>query len=1141
MSLSLNATALKTFVFIDANLENYQHLTSGVVDEVEVRVLAKQQNGIVAVTNELQKFADTSGSIDAIHILSHGSEAQLQLGSATLNPETLEQYKSLLQRWKSLLSDEADLLIYGCNVAAGEGASFVQQLGELTGANVAASVDLTGSSAKGGNWNLAFQSGQISASAALKDEVIASYDGVLQIRTVTTAADDSLNPGSLRSVIAAATAGDTIVFDSSLANQTITLTSGEIRIDPGKNITIDGANAANLTLSGNNASRVFLVDANIGISTNATIKNLKIVNGYVNASSGAGPTNDSTRGRGGAIAGADEATLAIENVEFNNNVADLGGGAIYTAWNSNLSVINSKFDGNQAIAGNDERGAGAIAFVSPGTFTVRNSEFTNNRGIVGGAINSLNGKLTIENSRFVNNDTESAFFASDDPIDPFLRGYGGAIYTDRASSSVEESQGIGGTIRITGSVFDNNRSKGGGGATHLFTSPTDRVIIEDTTYTNNKTAALPGGEGGSGGALYQLSDAPNRGLTITNTTFANNTAAAQGGGAWLFNAPTTITNSTFTGNSALLGNFAGNGGAIAILSAANANISTDIVNTTIANNFANGIGGGVFASDPPQVNLKNTIFANNTVGNQFGSLPQSNRKLTDQGGNIQWPPIDNPDFLVTNNITVADPNLGSLQEINGKLVLPLLPGSAAIDTGTGAGAPTTDQRGVTRPIDGDGNGSAIVDAGSFEFNGGNTTQAPEISVLNDTVNIVDGTTTPLDFGTTVVGNPLTKIFTLNNTGTDILSLTTPTLPTGFSLVGDFPTSIASGASANFTLQLDATTAGNPNGTISFGNNDSDENPFDFALAGSVTPIINPINTIVGTSQPDVLVGTNGSDRIIGEQSTDRLTGGGGNDEFVYNRLEDTTDTIVDFEVGSDKIVFTNLLASLGYNGSNPIADGIVSFANWDQDSVILIDSDGKTGEALPRIFTLLYNVDTVALSNPNNFVFSPLNLVDPAIAPIVNPVNNGTNTISGTPHSDVSLATNGGNNAINTITGTPLPDVLTGTNGSDRIIGEQSSDVLKGGGGNDEFVYNTIHDTTDTILDFQVGSDKFVMTNLLASFGYSGSNPIADGIVSFGNWDQDSVLLIDSDGNAGSASPRIFTLLYNVDTVALSNPNNFVF
>jgi hypothetical protein len=132
--------------------------------------------------------------------------------------------------------------------------------------------------------------------------------------------------------------------------------------------------------------------------------------------------------------------VRVDKVEFTNNVADKGGGAMFLGWNSSLNVTNSKFTGNKATAGNDERGAGAIAFVSPKNLTVRNSDFINNKGINGGAINSLNAKVIIENSRFIGNDTTAGVF---DPgtENPFLRGYGGAFYADRASST-DESSGI---------------------------------------------------------------------------------------------------------------------------------------------------------------------------------------------------------------------------------------------------------------------------------------------------------------------------------------------------------------------------------------------------------------------------------------------------------------------------------------------------------------------------------------------------------------------------------------------------------------------------------------------------------------------------------------------------------------------------
>ena len=68
--------------------------------------------------------------------------------------------------------------------------------------------------------------------------------------------------------------------------------------------------------------------------------------------------------------------------------------------------------------------------------------------------------------------------------------------------------------------------------------------------------------------------------------------------------------------------------------------------------------------------------------------------------------------------TVAKPKiarLGNLQNNGGDtFTQKLLHGSPAIDHGDNTGAPATDQRGVARPNDGDGNGSKIIDIGAFE-------------------------------------------------------------------------------------------------------------------------------------------------------------------------------------------------------------------------------------------------------------------------------------------------------------------------------------------------------------------------------------------------------------------------------------------
>jgi hypothetical protein len=517
----------------------------------------------------------------------------------------------------------------------------------------------------------------------------------MSVITVTSIADNGT--GSLRAAIAQSQSGDTIQFASTLANQTITLTSGQLEIPVGKNLIIDGAGASGLTISGNNTSRIFHLESASVNPTSLTIKNLTLANGY-------------TDEFGGAIRTEHQGQLTVENSQFKNNVAGLGGGAIFGAYQGTVTVSDSQFDSNTATAGNDERGGGAIATWGGTRTTVTDSEFTNNAGINGGAINNLAGELIIESSTFINNSTTAATVATGQ-ANPTLRGYGGAVYSDRGSNILSPT----GTISITNSLFEGNTGRGEGGAAYLYSGNQDSVVLESSTFKNNEVLALPGGNSGNGGAVVQMSNGANQGFTINNTSFANNTAANQGGGLWMMDAPTTITNSTFSGNKATATDYSGNGGAMALYG------PTNIINTTIANNWAGWVGGGIAANDSP-VTVQNTIFANNTAANgnnNWGIQQQTSRLLTDGGGNIQFPPKstnNSNDFNATDSITIADPKLGPLQEINGHLVHLLLPGSAAINSGVTIAGLTTDGLGSARS-------DGMIDVGAIEFGGTLATNA----------------------------------------------------------------------------------------------------------------------------------------------------------------------------------------------------------------------------------------------------------------------------------------------------------------------------------------------------------------------------------------------------------------------------------
>ncbi|MFP6693459.1 MAG: SdrD B-like domain-containing protein, partial [Pirellulales bacterium] len=93
----------------------------------------------------------------------------------------------------------------------------------------------------------------------------------------------------------------------------------------------------------------------------------------------------------------------------------------------------------------------------------------------------------------------------------------------------------------------------------------------------------------------------------------------------------------------------------------------------------------------------------------------------------------------------------------------------------------------------------------------------------------------IDFGITDEGSPVSQVFTVLNEGDDPLNLVEPiSVPLGFSVTNSFgSTSLNPGESTTFELQLDGNISGMLAGTVSFANNDVDENPFEFTVQGFV--------------------------------------------------------------------------------------------------------------------------------------------------------------------------------------------------------------------------------------------------------------------------------------------------------------------
>jgi subtilisin family serine protease/Ca2+-binding RTX toxin-like protein len=165
------AESTKSVVFVDPNVADYRNIVDSVKPGTLLFLLSANQDGIQQITQNLSGLTN----IDSLQIISQGSEGSLSLGSTVLNSANLSSYTSQLQQWGQSLTATADILLYGSNVAQGSaGKTFVQQISQLTGADVAASDDLTGNTASGGDWVLEYTTGLIEASPALEIASITS-------------------------------------------------------------------------------------------------------------------------------------------------------------------------------------------------------------------------------------------------------------------------------------------------------------------------------------------------------------------------------------------------------------------------------------------------------------------------------------------------------------------------------------------------------------------------------------------------------------------------------------------------------------------------------------------------------------------------------------------------------------------------------------------------------------------------------------------------------------------------------------------------------------------------------------------------------------------------------------------------------
>ena len=187
-SQDADAQEVTSIVFVDSSVEDYQQLVDDIDQSggTQVVLIDSQSDGI----DQISEYLSRHTGIESVHIVSHGTDGEVRLGNTLLNANTLDAYAGQIAAWSSSLTSSADILFYGCDLAASEdGQHLIEALSELTGADINASDDLTGHADLGGDWNLEYVVGHIETDVIFSVTVQQDWLGTLDAVNVSTTED----------------------------------------------------------------------------------------------------------------------------------------------------------------------------------------------------------------------------------------------------------------------------------------------------------------------------------------------------------------------------------------------------------------------------------------------------------------------------------------------------------------------------------------------------------------------------------------------------------------------------------------------------------------------------------------------------------------------------------------------------------------------------------------------------------------------------------------------------------------------------------------------------------------------------------------------------------------------------------------
>jgi Ca2+-binding RTX toxin-like protein len=202
-----------------------------------------------------------------------------------------------------------------------------------------------------------------------------------------------------------------------------------------------------------------------------------------------------------------------------------------------------------------------------------------------------------------------------------------------------------------------------------------------------------------------------------------------------------------------------------------------------------------------------------------------------------------------------------------------------------------------------------------------TTQAgPRVSVWvprgsRSALPVADGQTNALRFRTTAVGGRAPRLtLRVANEGNATLNLGAVQLPAGFVLIEPLASSLAPGATDEFTVALDTSVVATRNGQLTFTTSDPGVGVFNVAIAGTVTPppVTQPATDLNGSTL--VVNGTAGDDTIVvsGKSSSVSILING--KPMTGSPFSSVTKVVVNAGDGDDHVDLSRLFVNATANG-----------------------------------------------------------------------------------------------------------------------------------------------------------------------------------------------------------------------------------